>query len=417
MRIGIFEDKGYEDLQPLTYLRPTYDLRCGMYLMREKIQKLLTGMNMDFFVRKELEDFIIEKNSSITVNKTADEDYLFINGRAIFTKNILDHMIDSTQTLLFKREGEVVAAFVLTSDLKKLDKNPDGTLNFDNIAEWRPADKEIKILRYPWDFVHENADEIAADYNLATRGIYSLPKEIDGVHFLAADNTWIAESVRIDPGVVIDAQNGPVFIDENTHILPQATILGPAYIGPRSQVQIGAKIYSSTSIGEECKVGGEIKQSILHSYANKMHDGYLGNSYLGQWVNLGAGTNNSNLKNNYGSVRVHVNGKEVDSGSSFVGLTMGDHSKSGINTMFNTGTVVGIMCNIFGSDFPPKWIPGFSWGGSGGFTEHDVERGLAVARKVMERRKVTLGPEEEKLIQRIFKSTKSERGSKVLELE
>ena len=269
-------------------------------------------------------------------------------------------MRDSKQTQLFKLEGEMVAAFVLAPDLQNLDTNKDGTLNFDKIAEWRPLGKEVKLLKYPWDFVNENAAQIEADFNLAIHGVYSVQKEIEGVHRLAAENTWIAESARIDPGVVIDAQNGPVYIDENAHIMPQATIIGPAYVGPRTQVQIGAKIYGGTSLGEECKVGGEIKQTILHSYANKQHEGYLGNAYLGQWVNLGAGTNNSNLKNNYGPVRVYVNGQEIDSGSTFVGLTMGDHSKCAIGTMFNTGTVVGIMCNIFGAGFPHKWIPSFS---------------------------------------------------------
>ena len=265
------------------------------------------------------------------------------------------------------------------------------------------------VRKYSWDFVHENADEIAADFSQATYGVNAVSKEINGVHLMAAENIWIAASAQIDPGVVIDARNGPVYIDEDAHIFPQATIIGPAYIGRNTLVNIGAKIYEGTSLGEFCKVGGEVKESIIHSYSNKKHDGFLGRAYLGQWVNLGADTNNSDLKNNYGSVRVYVNGKEVDSGSSFVGLTMGDHSKSGINTMFNTGTVVGIMCNIFGSDFPPKWIPGFSWGGSAGLTEHDVERGLAVAKKVMDRRKVTLGPAEEKLIRKVFKKTNDNR--------
>ncbi len=235
-------------------------------------------------------------------------------------------------------------------------------------------------------------------------------KERTGVYLMSSDNIWIADSARIDPGVVIDAQNGPVYIDENAHIFPQATIIGPAYIGRNCHIKIGAKIYEGTSLGEECKVGGEVKSSIIHSFSNKQHDGFLGHAYLGQWVNLGADTNNSNLKNNYGAVRVHVNGKEIDSGSTFVGLTMGDHSKCAINTMFNTGTVAGIMCNIYGADFPPKWIPSFSWGGSGGFTEHDVDRALTVARKVMERRGVTLGQAEEKLIREVFKKTKGERG-------
>jgi len=161
-----------------------------------------------------------------------------------------------------------------------------------------------------------------------------------------------------------------------------------------------------------CKVGGEVEGSIIHAYSNKQHDGFLGHAYLAMWVNLGADTNNSDLKNNYGSVRVYINGKEVDSGSMFVGLTMGDHSKSGINTMFNTGTVVGVSSNVFGAGFPPKYVPSFSWGGAEGMVTYDIDKGLEVAKRVMGRRKMQLSQAEEKVLREVFAMTKQERSSK-----
>jgi UDP-N-acetylglucosamine diphosphorylase/glucosamine-1-phosphate N-acetyltransferase len=158
-----------------------------------------------------------------------------------------------------------------------------------------------------------------------------------------------------------------------------------------------------------CKVGGEVEGSIIHSFSNKQHDGFLGHAYLGMWVNLGADTNNSDLKNNYGNVKVYVNGAMVDSGSMFVGLTMGDHAKSGINTMFNTGTVVGVSSNVFGSDFPKKYVPSFAWGGADGMTVYDVDRSIEVARRVMARRKVAMTEEDAQLLREVFRRTEDER--------
>ena len=180
-------------------------------------------------------------------------------------------------------------------------------------------------------------------------------------------------------------------------------------MGNGSSIKIGAKIYEGTSIGEFCKVGGEVEESIIHSHSNKQHDGFLGHAYLGQWVNLGADTNNSDLKNNYGNVKVHVNGDLVDSGSMFVGLFMGDHSKAGINTMFNTGTSVGTMCNVFGSGFPPKYIPSFSWGGAEKMVEHDLSKAVETARQVMARRKKKLTAEHEKVFRYLFERTRERR--------
>jgi len=189
-------------------------------------------------------------------------------------------------------------------------------------------------------------------------------------------------------------------------VFPNATIEGPAFVGDDSRIKIGAKIYQGTTIGEVCKVGGEVEASIIHSHSNKQHDGFLGHSYLGQWVNLGADTNNSDLKNNYGTVKVYVEGEMVDTGSLFVGLMMGDHSKSGINTMFNTGTVVGVMCNVYGAGFPPKFIPSYTWGGAQELIEYELDKALDTARRVMARRDVQLTQAQEEMLRAVFELTR-----------
>ena len=408
MRIGIFEDNGYLDLQPLTFIRPVFDLRCGMYLLREKIEKQMTQYPIDYFVRNSLRDILSEKYQGKKINHLFDDDYLFLNGRVLFNADFYTNFTPPPRSMLFKTEETVAAAFITKSDLVNFKTDMNGLLCFDSIPEKRDASGELKLLTYSWNFIHENGNEISRDFSMTTKGLKKTNQLRSGVHIVHPENVHISESAQIDPGVVIIAEDGPVYIDEEAHILPQATIIGPAYVGKKSLIKIGAKIYEGTSIGEVCKVGGEVEESIIHSYSNKQHDGFLGHAYLGQWVNLGADTNNSDLKNNYGSVRVYVNGKEIDSGSTFVGLTMGDHSKSGINTMFNTGTTVGIMCNVYGSDFPPKWIPSFSWGGSAGFVEHKIDKAIALAKKVMGRRKVDLSVSEEKLIRLIFEQTRKE---------
>jgi len=191
--------------------------------------------------------------------------------------------------------------------------------------------------------------------------------------------------------------------------MPNAVIQGPCYVGEKSKIKIGAKIYPGTSIGEFCKVGGEVEESIIHSYSNKQHDGFLGHAYLGQWVNIGAGANNSDLKNNYSKVNVYVNGELIDSDSLFVGLTMGDHSKTGINTMFNTGTVVGVMCNIFGADLFSKFVPSFSWGSVRKMTENKLDKALQTARLVMGRRGQDMTPEYENMLKHVHEMAGSNR--------
>jgi UDP-N-acetylglucosamine diphosphorylase/glucosamine-1-phosphate N-acetyltransferase len=203
----------------------------------------------------------------------------------------------------------------------------------------------------------------------------------------------------------LDASKGPIYIGKNAHIMSHAVVQGPSFIGEGSIIKMHAAIYHNTSIGEVCKVGGEVEESIIHSYSNKQHEGFLGHAYLGSWVNIGASTNNSDLKNNYANVDVYINGKHIDSGSQFVGLIMGDHSKTAINTMFNTGTVVGVSCNIFGAGFPAKYIPSFTWGGSDFLRTYHITKSLEVAKIVMKRRGIELSETEEKLLESVFTFT------------
>jgi UDP-N-acetylglucosamine diphosphorylase/glucosamine-1-phosphate N-acetyltransferase len=206
--------------------------------------------------------------------------------------------------------------------------------------------------------------------------------------------------------VVVDGSDGPVFIDRNVVIQPHVYIQGPVYIGPSVLIKAGAQIYSGSSIAEGCKIGGEVNNSIILPWSNKAHSGYLGSSYVGSWVNIGAGTDNSDLKNNYGAVKLTINGEVIDTGLQFMGLIMGDHSKCGINTTFNTGTNVGINCNLYGSAMHEKHIPSFTWGSvADGYTTYKLDKALAVNKTVMSRRKQNLAEYDEELLRNVFQLT------------
>ena len=211
--------------------------------------------------------------------------------------------------------------------------------------------------------------------------------------------------------MVLDATNGPILIDRDAVVMPHTAIEGPTYIGPGSKIKMGTKIYEGTSIGPVCKIGGEVDNSIVLGYSNKQHDGFLGHAYIGEWINLGAGTSNSDLKNNYSSVKVYLHGEEIDTGHIFIGLMMGDHSKTAINTTLNTGTVVGVSANLFGEGFPPKYVPSFAWGGAKGLTEYKLDKAIATARKVMARRDKELTTSYERMLRHIFDLTRTERVS------
>jgi UDP-N-acetylglucosamine diphosphorylase/glucosamine-1-phosphate N-acetyltransferase len=396
----IFEGVLYERLQPLVYMRPTWDLRCGIFTIREKIQRCYPGVPLHLHCR-----------TYIAVNTVNAGSCLFVNGRVLADEGFAAQVPLQGEDTLYVDGESIVAARVSGSKLARLRNRLTGVFDYPDFDGLIRKEVKVTMVRYPWDLVANNGAQIRSDFAALTAGMSAkiTGKVYDGVHLLNPDAICIDAGAKVKPGVVLDAEGGPIYIAKNAKIFPNATIEGPAYIGEGSMIKIGAKIYEDTSIGPVCKVGGEVEASIIHSYSNKQHDGFLGHAYLCKWVNLGADTNNSDLKNNYSSVRVYINGEEIDSGSTFVGLTMGDHSKSAINTMFNTGTVVGVSSNVFGGGFPPKYLPSFSWGGAEALTTYDLTRSLEVARRVMGRRKVVMSAAEETLFRTVFELTSEER--------
>ncbi len=410
--ICIFEDAQVERLLPLVYFRPVYSLRCGIDSLRGKIIRAYPKASVTLHCRPYLQDFVRQRNPKLRVNEIPTHDCLFINGRIIAESNLARKIpLGSKKDTVYIHGDTVVAANLSGASLAKL-KQPLGEVLLQSLFEGLPkVQVDVNIASYPWDLVHLNGRELVLDFqaNFGKKRKIK-PRKYAGSYMLGKQGIFVADSAVIKPGVVLDAEKGPIYVGKNVTILPFSTIVGPAYIGDGSIVKANSTIYENTSIGPVCKVGGEIEGSIIQGYSNKQHSGFLGHSYLGAWVNLGAGTNNSDLKNNYSTVKVHVGSEEMDSGLQFVGLTMGDHSKSAINSMFNTGTVVGVSSNIAASGFPPKYVPSFSWGAPGGtLTTYRVDRAIEVARKVMARRDVEFTKVEEALFRAVFAMTSEDR--------
>ncbi len=259
--------------------------------------------------------------------------------------------------------------------------------------------------------ITDNGSEIVKDIEHLRKTGYFISHldDFSGVNFVNPDEIFIRQNVTVKPGVVIDATNGPVYIDDDVFIYPNAVIEGPVYIGKDSKIKIGASIYENVSIGSNCKIGGEVEDAIILPYTNKQHAGFIGHSYLGSWVNLGADTNCSDLKNNYSTIKVKLNNETIDTGTQFLGVIIGDHSKSAINTMFNTGTIIGMSSNIFGAGFPEKYIPSFSWGGADGLTTYELNKSIQTAKIVFGRRNKEFTTGDEKLLETVFNLTKEER--------
>jgi UDP-N-acetylglucosamine diphosphorylase/glucosamine-1-phosphate N-acetyltransferase len=410
--ICVFEGTNYERLLPLVYFRPVYDLRCGMQTLREKIQRAYPKAPVALHCRGYLADLVRQQNPGTLVNEVKGDRCLFIDGRVLADESFAKQIPLTGADTLYVSGDTVVAARVSGERLQELRGGLGELFRVPDIAGITRKDVNVKVISYPWHLVGNNGEQLVADFKALVggkRGSKIKGRVYKGAVLLNPKNIFIDTGAQIKPGAVLDAEGGPIYIGKNVKVFPNATLEGPLYIGDGSLIKIGAKIYEHTSIGPMCKVGGEVEASIIHSYSNKQHDGFLGHAYLGMWVNLGADTNNSDLKNNYGNVKVFVRGEMVDTGSMFVGLTMGDHSKAGINTMFNTGTVVGVSSNVYGTDFPPKFVPSFAWGGAGSMTTYNLDQSIEVAQRVMGRRKIQLTPVEEQLLRTVFEMTRGER--------
>ena len=413
MPICIFEDEQYLNFEPLIYSRPVYDLICGMTTLKEKIIRAFPREKVVLKCRDYLEPFVKAENPRLKVNQFDKGDYLFINSRIVAPsklKNILK--VKSNQQKVFVSNGIIIAAKLPWNKIKELELDKAEVIDTKLFSNLLTEEVDVECANYLWDLVYLNGKEIQNEFKIFTKGKTSAKKKFAGVNFVNGKNIFIGKNVEIKPGVVLDASTGPIFIERNVTIFPNAVIQGPFCIGESSKIKSCATIYPNVSIGRVCKVGGEVEDTIIHPYSNKQHSGFLGHSYLGSWINLGADTNNSDLQNNYGTIKVQVNGRHIDSRKQFVGLMMGDHSKTAINTMFNTGTVVGFSSNVFGEGFPPKYIPSFGWGGSGSMKEYKHSKAIETAKAVFARRNKNFSTEDENLFEYIFNLTKEDRSKR-----
>lgn len=390
--IVLFEDSRARGFEPIALTRHVSHLLVGAHALRARVERAFNGETVTLHGRPEIMRYHGAKGE-LVARPTVDA--LFINARALMTPSLAAHLGRGGSWIARSRDA-VIAARLDAGQIARLDWERE-TLDFDALTG---VDSEsygdAQLYEWIWDLIADNGARLIADFDSGDGGIDGTI--MTGAMLVEESRIRIGRGACVRTGAILDATDGPIVIDEGAEVMPGAIVQGPVYIGSGSRVKIGAKIYGQTSIGPACKVGGEIEGSIILGFSNKQHDGFLGHSYLGAWVNLGADTNTSDLKNNYGRIRVTLGGAEVDTGLMFLGALIGDHSKTGINTMLNTGTVIGVSANIFGAGFPAKSIPSFSWGGAEGFETFRVDRAIELARTVMSRRSIELTPADDELL-------------------
>ncbi len=389
----LFDDKDRGDLLPLTYTRPVSEIRVGILKIREKWEKM-TSHEFSFLT----EDYLKTKYP-IKICR----DNLLINGGIIPNINLTDEISKlKSGELLFKNDTIIAGVF------NKPDVETFDIRSFDNFNKIEAISNYTKI-NYPWDIFQYNGQEIENDFLLITKDRES--QQINSSNYVVESDRVFIEEGAIVNFTSLNPQGGYIYIGKDAEIMEGCRIRGSLALCENSTIKMGAKIYGATTFGPHCKVGGEIKNSVILGYSNKGHDGYLGNAVLGEWCNIGADTNNSNLKNNYSEVKLwnYPQKRFIKSGLQYCGLIMGDHSKCGINTMFNTGTVVGVSANIFGSGFPRNFIPSFSWGGASGFTTYTLDKANETAGLVTKRRNIPFDKQERKIFENIFELSKEFR--------
>jgi UDP-N-acetylglucosamine diphosphorylase/glucosamine-1-phosphate N-acetyltransferase len=396
--IILFGDDHWSHLLPLTFTKPICELRVGILTIKEKWELHLNGTGSYI-----TQDYLAEKYPIVI-----QEDNLLINSTFLPSDQLvaLIKNLSIGEALILKEE--MVAARLshehfdnLSIESSSLSSLKGNEIDSDSV--------EINRITRPYHIFSQNGREIIYDFELITQGRVSQP--ISESNKILGKYPVFLEEGAVMECCIINAANGPVYIGKNALIMEGAMIRGGFAACEGSVVKMGAKIYGPTTIGPHCRLGGEVNNSVLQANSNKGHDGYLGNSVIGEWCNLGADTNNSNLKNNYLPVKIwsYVHESFEDTGLQFCGLIMGDHSKSGINTMFNTGTVVGVASNIFGDGFPRTFIPSFSWGGASGFTNHQLKKAIETAEIVMQRRNLVMTDQDKKILEHIFLNTANNR--------
>jgi UDP-N-acetylglucosamine diphosphorylase/glucosamine-1-phosphate N-acetyltransferase len=394
--IIFFDGELHGALLPLTFTRPVADLRVGILTIKEKWERRLNGQG-SFLTQPFLQSkfpLILE-----------DDNYLISSG-LLPSDELVTIIANLSNNEVLLKNGDLVAA--------RLDRHAVDVLNGEDDPDHLqmlelPDSIEIRLIEKPWHLLTQNKAEIEIDFDLLTQGRSSQPIPLSN-RVVDADRIFIEEGASVELAT-LNASTGSIYIGSNAVVMEGCLVRGPLALCDKAQLRMGTRIYGPTTIGPGAKAGGEINNSILWGNTNKAHEGYLGNAVLGEWCNLGADTNNSDLKNNYEEVKLwsHVSERFEKTGLQFLGLIMGDHSKCGINTMFNTGTVVGVSANIFGDGFPRNFIPSFSWGGAAGFQTYQLPKALDTINRVWARRNRSLEPVDLDILQQVYQDTAAQR--------
>ena len=409
-RIVFFEDEQALNFSPISLFRPVFELLCGHYSVRERISKSFADSSWGGIIRPELREIYQEEHPEASINTDVNfrnGQTLFINGRWLTQKKDLDSIKEGTAGWI---DDELVWLAVEPSDGVEFNC-PGQVESLRSLAQTkRRVQATGRLVHYPWDLVSHNGEQLTLDFNDRSKD-----ESLDISQNLGlvgdAKNVYVHQSAELDPFVVLDSRHGPIWIDEKAKIQAFTRIEGPAYIGRETQT-FRANIREGTSIGPVCRVGGEIEESIIHGFANKYHNGFLGHSYVCPWVNLGALTTNSDLKNDYSNVSVPLAGKGIKSNSNKVGCFIGDHTKTALCSLFNTGSSIGAMSLILpGGELLPKHIPSFSriWHGQLEELPDGTSSAISTAEYAMGRRGQTFTPAMKRHILSLFEKTSAER--------
>jgi len=389
MNYILFDGPVRNALLPFTFTRPVADILIGIMTIRQKWEARLGST-----ITTITEDYLSAKFPMVEM-----EENVMINAAYLPNDTLAELVSDLKENqAIFK--GDDVIAFFATENQDEVDFDSYEIIQYSGDA---------LTVEHTWDIFSKNDAAIREDFVYLTEDRKSLPIP-KSVNVIAPENIFIEEGAKLE-FVTLNASNGPIYIGRNAEIMEGTVIRGPFALCENAQVKLNAKVYGATTVGPGSRIGGEVKNSVLFANSNKGHDGFLGDSVLGEWCNIGADSNNSNLKNNYEEVKLWSYETEgfARTGLQFCGLMMGDHSKCGINTMFNTGTVVGVSANIFGSGFPRNFVPSFSWGGAAGFTTYVTKKAFETAKLVMGRRNIDFDETESAILEHIFEETKKWR--------
>lgn len=387
MNIVLFDDPVIKTrLLPFTYTRPVSGIRIGILTIDEKWEKWL-GSKPSWQTERYLQ-------KKFPARSTADN--LLINGAVCPDEKLTDHLKSLPPGYYLVKGQRLIAA-----------RQPQGDMNERNVIQYTD---DLTVIDTPWKIFKENASQIRVDFKLLTQGRTSAPITDPYTRTYRKEEIFLEEGVELR-SCTLNAEAGPIYLGRNSVIQEGAVVRGAFALLEESQLNMGAKVRGDTTIGPYSKIGGEISNSVVFGYSNKSHDGFMGNSVLGEWCNLGADTNTSNMKNNYDTVKVwnHRERRFEKTDLQFCGLMMGDHSKSGINTMFNTATVVDVCSTVFGEGYPPTYIPSFAWGGAKRWETNALEKALLTAQRAMGRRNIELSPADMEILAYIFEDTAAHR--------